>query len=176
MSTQRTPNPTPRDPSSFDFQQLAEGALDAANTCFFDWRRRDDEFAGGNREDQGTFMVIPTVFLYFRAIELSLKAAIRENGLATLNEIRSRTLGHNLTALLQRATTVAGAYTCAELGVDRDAQDFIGEWSDDYATKWFEYHFGPWDIPNPQRCQEVATAIVEAIRSIATSIELPEVS
>lgn len=52
---------------------MAEAYLDAANTCYSECQRRDKEFAYGNREIEATFQVIPSVFLYFRAIELTLK-------------------------------------------------------------------------------------------------------
>jgi hypothetical protein len=159
-----------QDPSSFEFQQLAEANLDAANTCYSDCQRRDQEFNNGNREAQATSQVIPAVFLYFRAIELALKAAIRERNLATTNQIRSRALGHSLAALIERVTVGTGAFTLAELGMDQTARDFLERWSEDYGGKSFEYHFGPWDIPDPAQCQQIATSIVEAVSPSARTL------
>ncbi len=153
---------------------MAEANLDAANTCYSDCQRRDQEFASGNRNVEGTFQVIPAVFLYFRAVELALKAAIRERNLATPDQIRFRSLGHNLEALIKRATVGTGAFTLAEMGMDQTAKDFLERWSDEYGSKSFEYHFGPWDIPEPADCQRIATSIVEAIRPIAKALNPPE--
>jgi hypothetical protein len=162
-------------PASGELWLMAEAYLDAANTCYSDCQRRDQEFGDGNREVQATFQVIPAVFLYFRAIELALKAAIRERSLATPGQIRSQALGHNLTALIERATVGTGAFTLAVLGMDQTAKDFLEGWSDDYGSKSFEYHFGPWDIPDPAECQQIATSIVEAIRPIAKTLSVPEI-
>lgn len=149
---------------------MAEAYLDAADTCYSDCQRRDQEFADGNREVESTFQVIPAVFLYLRAIELALKAAIRERKLATPDEIRFRSLGHNLRALIERATGGTGAFTLADLGMDQTTKDFLERWSDDYGGKSFEYHFGPWDIPKPADCQIIAVSMVEAVRQIAKTL------
>ncbi len=154
---------------------MAEAYLDAANTCYSDCQKRDREFGDGNREIQATFQVIPAVFLYFRAIELAIKAGIRGRNLATADQIRFRSLGHNLTALIGSATFGTGAFTLVELGVDQTTKDFLESWSDEYGSKSFEYHFGPWDIPEPDDCQKVATAIVNATRSIAKTITMPDI-
>lgn len=153
---------------------MAKAYLDAANTCYSDCQRRDKEFADGNRNVQATCQVIPTVFLYFRAIELALKAAIRERNLATPDQIRYRCLGHNLKTLIERATDGTSAFTLAELGMDQHSKGFLERWSDDYGGKSFEYDFGPWDIPKPADCQKFATAIVDAIWSIAKTITMPD--
>lgn len=71
---------------------MAEAYLDAANTCYSECQRRDKEFAYGNREIEATFQVIPAVFLYFRAIELTLKGAIL-TALAGHPQPLSRTAG-----------------------------------------------------------------------------------
>jgi len=153
---------------------MAKANLDAANTCFSDCQRRDQEFAAGNREGQATFQMIPAVFLYFRAIELALKAAIRERNLATPGQIRSRALGHDLIALIERATVGTVGFTLAELGMNQPAKDLLERWSEDYGSKSFEYHFGPWDIPNPGDCQQIAASLVEAVKPIAITLNPPE--
>lgn len=176
MTNQTTTRATRRDASSGELLLMAEAYLDAANTCYLDCQRRDQEFNNGNREVRATFQVIPAVFLYLRAIELALKAAIRERNLATPDQIRFRSLGHNLKALIERATVGTGAFTMAELGMDQTARDFLERWSEDYGGKSFEYHFGPSDIPEPADCQRIATSIIEAVRPIARTLSVPEIS
>ena len=111
-------------------------------------------------------MVVPVCFLYLRGIELGLKAAISERRLATANEIRSRGLGHDLAALLDRALSGPGGFTLSELGLDQSSKDFLERWSDDYANKWFEYVFTPFEVPDIKECRTVATAVIGAVDSI----------
>jgi hypothetical protein len=156
--------------SSWQFQQLAQASLDAGNACYNDCKKRDEEFASGNTKGQASFMAINVVFLYFRSIELAIKAAIQERNLATPNQIRSKALGHNLKALLECATTTKQSYTLKELGLNSQAKVFLDRWSDDYASKWFEYHFKPWQIPDLARCQMIAESVVKAIEPIARTL------
>lgn len=170
-------NPKPKTPSSFEFQQLAEASFDAANAAYADCQARDARFAAGSKEDETTFMSITVVFLYFRAIELSLKAAITEKQLAPPEKIPSRDLGHDLKKLIACASTSTAdrpAYLLSDLGLNANDLAFIDRYSDDYANKWFEYNFGPWDIPCLKESQRIAGSILTSIKPIART--LPEVS
>jgi hypothetical protein len=167
----------PNLPSSFQFLLLAEASLDAANAAYLDCQRRDREFDPGTEEDLSTFMSIPVAFLYFRSVELALKAAIVERSLASPKDVPSHKLGHDIKSLIHCAT-IAGAtgavpFDPGDLGVDPAARAFLESFSDDYANKWFEYHFGPWDIPDLHRCQQVATSIIEAVKPIARTLQPP---
>jgi len=164
----------PEMPSSWEFQQLAEACLDAANAAYADCQRRDEDFAAGKHDGKFTFMAIPVAFLYLRSVELALKAAITERGLASAEAIPSRRLGHELKKLIECATTSVPsgppAFTLSELGMDQASQEFLERYSDDYANKWFEYHFGPWTIPSLRESQQVATSIIKAIKSFAHTL------
>ncbi len=166
----------PEIPSSWEFQKLAEASLDAANAAFADCRARDDRFAAGSREDEATFMAITVAFLFLRSIELALKAATRERSLVPADDLRKKHLGHNLKNLIECATTAGGApYSLEELGMDPPSKEFVDHFSDEYDNKWFEYHFGPWDIPPLEMAQRVATLIVEAVKPIARTLDAPRV-
>lgn len=164
----------PATPSPFQFLKLAKASLDAANAIYADVQGRDVKFNGGDREVEFTFMLIPGAFLYLRTVELALKAAILERGLSTPAEIPARGLGHDLGKLLARATTPGTPgktlFSLAELGIDQEALAFLDRYSDDYANKWFEYHFGPNDVPELGECQQVATSIFKAIEPIALTL------
>jgi hypothetical protein len=161
-------------PSSWEFQQLAEASLDAANAAYADCQRRDDDFAAGRHDGKSTFMAITVAFLYLRCVELALKAAITERGLAPAEAIPSRKLGHELKKLIECATTsvTSGqpAFTLSELGMEQASKEFLERYSDDYANKWFEYHFGPWTIPSLRESQRIATSIIDAIKPFARTL------
>lgn len=161
----------PEIPSPWEFQQLAEASRDAANAAFTDIRSRDAAYARGDREVGFTFMAVTVAFLYLRAVELALKGAILERGLAPVEAIPSPKLGHDLTKLLRCATDGethgASAFAIDELGLDPEARAFRERHSDDYANKWYEYHFGPFRYPDLDQCQHTATSVVGAIALIA---------
>lgn len=167
-----TPNSKPKTPSSWEFQQLAEASLDAANAAYADCQARDDRFAAGSK-GESTFMSMTVVFLYFRAIELSLKAAIVEKQVAPPGKIPSRELGHDLKKLIACATTPTAdkpAYSLSDLGLNEEDMAYIDQYSDDYANKWFEYHFGPWQIPCLNQSQRIADQILSAIKPVARTL------
>jgi HEPN domain-containing protein len=70
-----------------------------------------------NREDGSS---LPAYFLFARSIELSLKAFLLQTG-STEKELKSRPLGHNLTALYEKAARQGKssrlALSSVELGV-----------------------------------------------------------
>ena len=162
-------------PSSFDFYLLARAVLDAADAGLEEIRKRDKDWVEKRGGKGSTFMVVPVCFLYLRGIELGLKAAIRERGLATAAEIRSRGLGHDLAALLGRAQSGPKGFALSELGMDLSSKAFLERWSDYYADKLFEYVFDPFGIPEVEQCREVATAVIGAVQSIARTLPGGEV-
>ena len=168
-----TQNIKPKTPSSWEFQQLAEASFDAANAAYADCQARDARFAAGSQNVETTFMSITVAFLYFRAIELSLKAAIVEGNLAPPEKIPSRELGHDLKKLIVCATTATAelpAFSVSDLGLNEDDKAYIEQYADDYANKWFEYHFGPWDIPCLKESQRIADHILSAIKPVARTL------
>ena len=167
---------TPRPPSPYEFWLLAKASLDAADAAYMDCQRRDREFNEGTSRDGSTFMSITVAFLYLRSVELALKAAIAQRRLAAAAEIRGKKLGHNIQNLIVRATTGGstggGPFSDGELGIAPDARKFLCRHSDNYANKWFEYHFEPSDLPDLRKCQGVATAIIQAVEPIAKTTPL----
>ncbi len=170
MSIQSKMPPTP---SSWQFQKLAEASFDAANAAYADCQSRDTRSNEGEKNVETTFMSIAVAFLYFRAIELSLKAAILERQLAPPEMIPKKTLGHDIKNLIASATNHsigASAFTLADLGLNTADKAFIEQYADDYANKWFEYYFGPWDAPCLRESQRIADLILSAVRPIARTL------
>ena len=169
----KTQNIKPKTPSSWEFQQLAEASFDAANAAYEKCQELDEQFAAGNQNVKATFMSITVAFLYFRAIELSLKAAIVERQLVPPEKIPSRDLGHDIKKLIACATTHTAdipAYSLSDLGLNEENKAYIERYSDDYANKWFEYYFGPWEIPCLKESQRFANQILSAIEPIARTL------
>jgi len=115
-------------PCSDAFWNLSLAYRDAADAAHA--LTRADDYTG--------LIVVPSVFLYFRCIELSLKSVLRCEGLPEC-EI-AQTLGHRISALLQRAEQFP---KFAALGLFTKNRDIIDEFSDAYSDKWFEYPEDP---------------------------------
>src|SRR5687768_16531638 len=81
----------PAIPSSDSLWVLAASYRDAGDSVYN--QIRGDVYAG--------YAVIPCVFLYFRCVELALKAVLVYHGVSEV-EI-SRSLGHRISALITRA-------------------------------------------------------------------------
>ena len=84
------------------------------------------------------------VFLYFRCIELALKAVLVTRGVSE-QEI-AKTLGHRISALLTRTEDFA---PLSDIGISAEDRHLLDRFSDDYSNKWFEYPDGFWR-GNPQ--------------------------
>lgn len=176
MPTKRK-SPKPEIPYPWEFQKLAEASRDAANAAFADIRLRDADYAAGDKRVECTFMAVTVAFLYLRSVELALKGAILERALVRVEAIPSAKLGHDLGRLLECATSSgpngANPFTLSELGLEQAGRDFLELHSDDYANKWFEYHFGPFHYPDLDQCQHIATSVVAAVAPIASTLPPP---
>src|SRR6266496_1360218 len=85
--------------------------------------------------DHKPFLFHPTFYCVLHSIELALKSHLAYAGFG-LSELRSRTLGHDLDALLQAASK-EGTLDKSALDVfDRKAISWGGK---DYSKKCFEY-------------------------------------
>jgi hypothetical protein len=160
-------------PSSWEFQQLAEASFDAANAAYADCQSRDARHDSGEKDVATTFMSITVVFLYFRAIELALKAAILERQLAPPETIPKKGLGHDIKKLISCATkptTGTSAFSLKNLGLNTEDKDYIERYSDDYSNKWFEYNFNLWDIPCLKESQRIAGLVLSAIKPVAMTL------
>lgn len=113
---------------------------------------RSEEYTG--------FVVYPCVFLYFRCIELALKAVLVHHGVSEDEVIRK--LGHRIADLLTRAETYAAL---SSFGVRPQDRKLLDLYSDTYANKWFEY---PDDFdasyPVVEELRELAHRICDAIQ------------
>jgi hypothetical protein len=106
-------------------------------------------------------VVVPCVFLYFRCIELLLKSVLIFHGLSERDI--TRTLGHRVSALLERAEAFP---SFKAIGVTAEDRRLIRQFSDVYSDKWFEYPEDSLaDYPEPATLKELATRLCDRIRT-----------
>jgi hypothetical protein len=140
----------PAVPSSNAFWILSSGYRDAGDAAFD--RIRTGSYRG--------FIVFPCVFLYFRCIELALKAVLTHHGVSE-REI-TRKLGHRISALITHSETYS---RLDALGISSEDRQLLDRFSDDYADKWFEYPDRFWRAsPKLEELKNLAHRICETIR------------
>ncbi len=141
----------PNLPSSNAFWLLSKGYLDGGNAAH-------GLIRGGNYSG---FAWLPCVFLYFRCIELALKAALVSNGVSE-HEI-TRTLRHRISALLIRTEKFT---PLSDLGILPADRKLLDRFSDDYSNKWFEYPNKFWRR-NPQldQLKDLAHRVCATVRT-----------
>jgi hypothetical protein len=136
--------------SSACFWVIADAYKDAANAAFELTISR--HYVGEIR--------VPCVFLYFRCIELVLKSVLIFHGIHERDI--TRTLGHRVSALLERAEAFPQFKT---VGLSTEDRQLIREFSDVYSDKWFEY---PEDslaaYPDLATLKDLATRLCDRIR------------
>ncbi|MES2594411.1 MAG: hypothetical protein V4662_03695 [Verrucomicrobiota bacterium] len=103
--------------------------------------------------------VLPCVFLFFRSIELSLKAVLVFHGVSE-NDI-TRKLGHRISELIARAEKL---HLLDTLGVERADRELLDRFSNDYADKHFEYADDWWSYPHLDDLHSLADRICEAVQ------------
>jgi hypothetical protein len=142
----------PQLPDSNTFWIVAKGYLTVADAAF----QLTESAPGDNGE-----LPTPTAFLYFRAIELSLKAALASHNIPE-TEI-TKTLGHRLTQLSERIKQVRSP---GELPSLDKFDPLITSYSDYYSNKWFEYPDKIWNLalPDLETLRTSAHEIVDDIR------------
>src|ERR1019366_2348304 len=104
-------------PSSNAFWLLSSGYLDGGDAAHS--LIRSGNYSG--------FAWLPCVFLYFRCIELALKAVLVPSGISE-QEI-ARTLGHRISALLTRTEEFM---PLSDLGILPEDRQLLDRFSDDY--------------------------------------------
>lgn len=123
------------------------------------WRRARDFAAAANlvAEAAGDRVSLPAYYLWGHSIELSLKVFLIGQGIP-LNELKSRVLGHNLTALFEKAKS---------LGIERKIHLYpadvgvIKVLSQDYAEKKLEYaETSEFNLPFIHRTKRTADRLV----------------
>ena len=114
----------PAFPSSNAFGILSSSYRDAGDAAFD--RMRSGTYRGSIK--------FACFFLYFRCVELALKAVLTHHRVAQ-REI-TQTLGHRISALLTRTEAFSALDA---LGITPEDRCLLDQFSDDYADKWFEY-------------------------------------
>ena len=123
------------------------------------WRRAKEFSAAASLEAEaaGDRVSLPAYYLWGHSIELSLKVFLIGKGI-TLSELKNRVLGHNLTALWERAKS---------LGIERQIHLYpadvgvIKVLSEDYADKKFEYaETNEFRLPFTHRTKRTADRLV----------------
>ena len=127
----------PGHPKEHVFWIIATGFLDAA-------RASHDLILAPFPEDPTKayrgFVWFPATFLFFRTIELDLKACLDRHG---VEEREFRIIGHSISGLVDRLRTLASQ---TSLGPIDQYAEFLLDHSNVYAEKWFEYPAGLWDV------------------------------
>jgi hypothetical protein len=137
-------------PSSSASWNLSKGYLDAGNAVH-------DLIRSGTYTG---FAYLPCLFLYFRCIELALKAVLVPAGISE-GEI-ARTLGHRISQLLRKTEKFTAL---SKLGIFAKDRKLLDRFSDDYSDKWFEYP-NSLSRPNPHidQMRDLAHRVCNAVR------------
>jgi hypothetical protein len=95
-------------------------------------------------------------------VELALKSVLVYHKVPELEITRS--MGHRLTALLERAEQVTALL---ELGISQESRRFLDEYSEDYSAKWFEYPSGvePHYPPDMEDLKTLVRAVNTAVQN-----------
>lgn len=133
-------------PSGAQFWCYASGYLDAGNATLK--LVRDSGYPGGEA-------AIACTFLYFRSIELAIKAILSDRGKGKWT--------HSLKDLLQALPNIGSSPH--HLGLEQADVDLIEAYSDDYSNKWFEYADRWVEKPNLDHLQQVATRLCKGTRN-----------
>ncbi|SRR5258705_4721713 len=149
MSMTVTPPMKPELPSSDAFWILSSAYRDAGDSTLATIRT-------------GTYtglMVMPCVFLFFRSVELALKSVLVFHGVPE-HEI-TRALGHRISALISRAEPFTQLDV---IGIQPADRQLLDRFSDDYASKLFEYSDDWWSYPHLEELQSLARRVCDAVQ------------
>ena len=140
----------PAVPSSNAFWILSSSFRDAGDAAFD--RMRSKGYSGSIK--------FACIFLYFRCVELALKAVLAHHRVAE-REI-TQTFGHRISELLIRAEAFS---PLDALGISPEDRSFLDQFSDDYSDKWFEYPDTLWRRdPHFDELKALAHRMCETIR------------
>ena len=129
---------------------VAKAYLDAGDACV--QQARNGKYRG--------FISTPAIFLYFRSIELALKACLDAHGVD--QKELARRLGHRLQRLLENGDSFS---LRAALGLTPEDEALIAAYSDYYSQKEFEYPPRLWSRqPDLDQLAGLATKIIETSR------------
>ncbi len=103
--------------------------------------------------------LMPCVFLYFRSIELALKAVLVHHGV--IEQEITREMGHRITALMLCAETLTPLGT---IGIMLEDRQLLDRFSEDYADKSFEYSDNFWNYPNLENLENLCVRVCAAVR------------
>ena len=102
----------------------------------------------------------PIYYLFLHAVELSLKAYLRQVEAATMAELR-REYGHNISKLIDKAID---KNLCSHCSLNETQIKVLDALSDIYSKKDFEYfRLGFYSLPNIQLVAATADVLVEDI-------------
>lgn len=133
-------------PSNEKFFTLSQEFLDAAKILH---RALDETPDRAN-------IATPMTFLYFRSLELALKACL-PIGKIPDTDIRMK-FGHKISLLIDK---IEGAGLIEKFGMCRKDFKEIDDYSEDYSNKWFEYGSIFTELPNDlERISELVTKFV----------------
>ena len=127
-------------PSGDAFCVIARGFMDGGDACLE--KINSDQYEGQ--------IVYACCFLYFRAIELFLKSALKDR---EVDSVSIRTASHSIDKLL---TLLNGVINPIEFCLSEEEMNFLRNHGEDYTAKWFEYpHKLHSSYPEPSRAKLV---------------------
>jgi len=136
-------------PTSDGFQILATGYRDAGDAALD--KIRQDDYSG--------FAALPCVFLYFRSIELALKAMLMKHGVS-IEDIKNK-LGHRIDKLVGG---VEQFMLLKPLGLNDEDLGLLDRFSSEYSGKWFEYSDDFWqEVPDLEELKSLAHRICDLV-------------
>jgi len=148
-----------------DYILKAESAHYFVSPYFF-IKYAEDFFEASSAHDSSIKFSPVKYYLVCHSIELSLKAFLLLKGVSK-SDIRSRSLGHNLSNILEK---------CLSLGLEEIVQitdpqkSMLTELNEWYSRKGFEYFeiknlaAGAGDLPDVILAQELATLLINNLR------------
>ncbi len=139
-------------PNSTVFCKLASAYIESGDASLA--KISDEKYSG--------FAIIPTFFSYFRSIELSLKAILVHHHVSETQITKK--LGHKICCLCAKASEFVALN---EIGLQKDAQEILSRYSDNYSSKSFEYpdNLFPDNLPIDQ-VKSIAHILCEGVHDL----------
>ena len=128
-----------RETSPYGLRRYAGEFIAVGHDALNCYRKREVSRRGSGYEHVPPDPIVPfpIYFNFLHGIELGLKAYLLHVNAATIDELKSKQLGHNLPNLLNKALEHDLRSNCPEL--TKQHTDIIHCSNETYSNKWFEY-------------------------------------
>ena len=128
-----------RETSPYGLRRYADEFIAVGHDALNCYRKRESSLRGSSYEHVPPDRIVPfpIYFNFLHGIELGLKAYLLHVDAATINKLKSKQLGHNLSNLLDKALEHGLSSNFPEL--TKRHTDIIRCSNETYSNKWFEY-------------------------------------